>query len=52
MCGRVAQFSDPDTLADRFGLETPAVAVQARYNFGGQPDGQTLTLLEPAGSSG
>ncbi|MFP4062766.1 MAG: SOS response-associated peptidase [Halochromatium sp.] len=32
MCGRFAQFSDPDTLADLFGLEAPAVDVQVRYN--------------------
>ncbi len=33
MCGRFAQFSDPDTLADHFGLETPAGDVPARYNI-------------------
>ncbi|MEA3641175.1 MAG: SOS response-associated peptidase [Lamprobacter sp.] len=32
MCGRFALFSDPDTLAHHFGLETPAVDVQPRYN--------------------
>ena len=33
MCGRFAQYADPETLAHHFGRETPAVDVQPHYNI-------------------
>ncbi len=33
MCGRFAQFSDPDALAQAFGLETVDLDAPARYNL-------------------
>jgi putative SOS response-associated peptidase YedK len=32
MCGRFAQYADPDTLAHHFGVEATAVDAQPRYN--------------------
>lgn len=32
MCGRFAQYADPDTLADHFGLAMAAVDAQPRFN--------------------